>query len=308
MLRRVLTRESRLAARAATAAAREARRLRARCARSALRVLPVATIEELVVQDGVSLNVRVRLPRSAGPRPITVHLVLTRDGHEHSVRLHRDGPRSAATALNLATLAGPGPGRWLLHLRLRHVDGGASRHPVYGPPPRRPSGGPTRAAARCPDTGTGYVLGATTRGRTSLTLTPATPRAQVTRVVTGWDGVTVSGRLIAAGRPGPAVVEMVHRDGRTRLPVVLGEGRFTFTVPGEAIAAAPEWRFTLAVDGAPALPVGRYLDGLRRPDRSIRYPARLIHTAAGRPPLRVRPRYSARGRLLLTRSVPEETA
>lgn len=295
----------RSAARSALAAGRTTRRtaraLRLRCVRSTLRVLPVAVAEDLVVHDGLSLNIRVRLPRSARER--AAELVLARKGQELVTPLTRD-------AGCLSVLPADGPGKWLLRLRLRGRDGRVSHRPIYGVATSGLLDGPTVPAVRHPDTGARYTLGTTVRGRAWLAVDSPQPWAEVTRVVTGWDGVAISGRLVPPGTASgsTAEAELVHHRQRLRLPVALDGDRFTIMVPGTAVATpGATWQLFLIAGGMPPLPVGRHLHDLRRPDQVIKYPARLIPVDSVRS-LRVKPRYSAHGRLLLTCSRPEDPA
>lgn len=124
---------------------------------------------------------------------------------------------------------------------------------------------------------------------------PATGR--VTRVVTSWDGVTVTGRLSGVRGTAGTTVVMSSGEARVELPVSVDGDRFAFAVPVERIEPAPTaWRFSFV---SPPVPVGRFRD-----ERSVRYPALVVPVVPGKR-VRLQAHYSARGRLLLTCSHPE---
>ncbi|MFI6316414.1 hypothetical protein ACIBG8_02790 [Nonomuraea sp. NPDC050556] len=241
-------------------------------------------VADALVLHGATLNVRVRLPRSGAVESAQ----LLMDGR--AAELHRrDGRLTGALRLPTADA----PSRHRLVLRVVTSDGRTRERPVRAPF--------TSASARCPVTGVRFTLGAAPFGGLRISSKPSEPCAQVTGVVTGWTGVTVSGRLIGLADPCGARVELSSEGARRRLPVSVLGGRFRLTVPAEVLGEG-SWRLTLVTDVGPRLPIGRHVD-----DPAVRYPARLVAVGPGRL-VRIQPHYSERGRLLLSCSDHEETA
>ncbi|MFW6721925.1 hypothetical protein ACHZ98_17540 [Streptomyces sp. MAR4 CNY-716] len=206
------------------------------------------------------------------------------------------------------------------------------------------SGGPTRLDPPHPDGWRITVAPPREGGVAALRADRLPPHAEVDRVALGWTELAIHGRVVGPGAPaaqrrpgdpparrrsgraageaspgssGPApggefACELVGRGAACALRVAgCRDGRFVAVLGGWELARLAEWggerTWDLRVRAwGCAMPVGRLLGDVVDPGRVHRLPNRLLIADSG-DVLRVAPRYTAAGRLVVVTEVVGET-